>query len=392
MAISSFRPSYSATSLFCAGSLLPSLTAVDKAGYEAAEGTVFHELIAEWQTRGRPDHWLGQTREVDGYTVEIVEEMFTHAEECLTRANEIHGDRYVETRVDLTAITPIPGQGGTCDLAFCRQGILDITDWKYGKGVQVFAYKNTQLMLYALGFYFEFNQFYDFQLIRMRIAQPRFNHWDLWEVQVEELLEFADWARERWSLAWQPDSPRTPSPKACQWCKVRLTCPALEVARQALVDLTFEVLDVDPRQPVQPVAPVIPPAIELTTTQLAQIYRYRKLMESWFSDIGDELIARGLSGEDLGGQWKVVEGRPGRRRWTDEEQAVQAFDRIGVDPYEVKLRSPAQVEKLVRAAGVRDPTPYVNLFTDRTPGKPALVPIGDARADLQSAVEDSFNG
>jgi len=389
-----FRPSYSATSLFCAGSLLPSMTADDKAGYEAAEGTVFHELIAEWQLRGRPDHWMGQTREIDGHTVEIVEEMYVHAEECLSRVHGIPGDRYVETRVDLSSITPIPGQGGTCDLALCQQGVLDITDWKYGKGVQVFAHKNTQLMLYALGFYVEFNQIYDFQTIRMRVAQPRLNHWDLYEVTPDELLEFSEWARERWALAWLPDSPRSPSPKACQWCKIRLTCPALEVARQALVDLSFEALDVDPQQPVEPVDPQITPPAELSTVQLAAIYRYRKLMESWFADIGDELIARGLSGEDLGGWWKVVEGRPGNRRWIDEDAAVRAFNKLGVDPYEQKIRSPAQIEKLVRAAGVRNPvaTQYVNLFTDRTPGKPALVPIGDARADLQAAVEDSFDG
>jgi len=370
------------------------MTADDKAGYEAAEGTVFHELISEWQLRGRPDHWMGQTREIDGHTVEIVEEMYVHAEECLSRVHGIPGDRYVETRVDLSSITPIPGQGGTCDLALCQQGVLDITDWKYGKGVQVFAHKNTQLMLYALGFYVEFNQIYDFQTIRMRVAQPRLNHWDLYEVTPDELLEFSEWARERWALAWLPDSPRSPSPKACQWCKIRLTCPALEVARQALVDLSFEALDVDPQQPVEPVDPQITPPAELSTVQLAAIYRYRKLMESWFADIGDELIARGLSGEDLGGWWKVVEGRPGNRRWIDEDAAVRAFNKLGVDPYEQKIRSPAQIEKLVRAAGVRNPvaTQYVNLFTDRTPGKPALVPIGDARADLQAAVEDSFDG
>jgi len=260
--------------------------------------------------------------------------------------------------------------------------------------VQVFAHKNTQLMLYALGFYVEFNQIYDFQTIRMRVAQPRLNHWDLYEVTPDELLEFSEWARERWALAWLPDSPRSPSPKACQWCKIRLTCPALEVARQALVDLSFEALDVDPQQPVEPVDPQITPPAELSTVQLAAIYRYRKLMESWFADIGDELIARGLSGEDLGGWWKVVEGRPGNRRWIDEDAAVRAFNKLGVDPYEQKIRSPAQIEKLVRAAGVRNPvaTQYVNLFTDRTPGKPALVPIGDARADLQAAVEDSFDG
>jgi len=400
MVVSVFRPSYSATSLFCAGSLLPSIEAADTAGYDAAEGTVFHELIGEWQLRGRPDHLLGTTREVDGHTVEIVEEMFVHAEECLSRVNDIPGDRYVETRVDLSSITPIPGQGGTCDVAFCEYGVLDITDWKYGKGVQVYAYKNTQLLLYAFGFYQEFNQTYDFETIRLRVAQPRLNHWDLWEIGRDELLEFAGWARERWALAWEPGAPRSPSPKACMWCKVRLTCPALEVARQALVDLSFEGLDEvddDTQRAVQPANQVLPPPAELTIGQLAEIYRYRRMMETWFAEIGEELIRRGQSGDDLGGLWKVVVGRPGNRRWVNEDEAVDAFHRIGVEDdelYELKFRSPAQIEKVVRAAGVRDPKlakRYVTMFTDRAPGKPALVPIGDARADLQAIVGDVFD-
>lgn len=398
-----FRPSYSATSLFCAGSLIPSMTAADSAGWEAAEGTVFHELIAEWQTTARPDYLLGTRRSIQNgdqvFEIEITEEMFLNAEECLRRYADTPGDRYVETRVDISSVTPIPGQSGTCDLAFCTPGHLDITDWKYGKGVQVFAPHNTQLLLYALGFFTEFDSIYRFETITLRIAQPRLNHFDTWEINRAELLEFAEFARARWAEAWVPHAPRSPGQKQCQWCKIRLTCPALEVARQALVDLCFDVLEEpvtdETQRAVVPKEPhlLVPPA-ELSTEDLARIYQYRKLMEAWFSDIGDALIARGLAGEDLG-CWKVVEGRPGKRHWVDEEKAAAGLLRIGVPEdslYETKLISPYQTEKLVRAAGVRGPLgkDFINMFTDRSPGRPTLVPTADARVDLVAAVDEAF--
>jgi hypothetical protein len=404
-----FRPSYSSTSLFCAGSLLPSMKADDSAGYDAAVGTIFHELIAEYQLNGRPDYALGQTRDVVNgdttYTIEIDEDMFIHADECLRRAAEIPGERYVETRVDISHLTPIPGQSGTCDLAVCGDGILDITDWKYGKGVRVDALKNTQLLCYASGFFHAYDHIYDFQTIRLRIAQPRLGHWDVWEITRDELLAFDEWARDRWAAAWLPNADRSPGPKQCQWCKVRTDCAAMEAARQAIADETFDILDeitVSHNEQKAVVSsdtavPHLEPPIQLPTERLARIYRFRGMMEAWFKDIGEELTRRGLQGDDLGGMWKVVNGRPGKRKWVDEDAAVQAFAKLGVPEdalYETKLISPLKTEKLVRAAGVKGKLgqQYVNLFTDRSAGKPTLVAIGDNRADVGSIVDDSFEG
>ena len=87
-----FRPSYSATSLNCPGSLLASLAAPDSSGYAAAEGTLFHRVIAEWQLSGERPIWLaGQPFIIDGHTVEVDEEMFVHAETCLDRYAGIPG-------------------------------------------------------------------------------------------------------------------------------------------------------------------------------------------------------------------------------------------------------------------------------------------------------------
>ena len=396
-----FAPSYSATYLACPGSLLPSLQKPDVGSREAAEGTVFHDLIADWQQFGRPDHRLGEVVIVDGFevgSVVIDEDMFTYAEECLRRFEDFEGDRFIERRVDISDLTPIPDQGGTVDLAICGSGVFDIIDWKYGKGVQVFAENNTQLLLYACGFFQEFDS--GFQTIRMWIAQPRFNHFDCWQITRDELLDWAIWAEDRMALAWDRNAERTPGVKQCQWCRVRVDCVALERDRQALADLSFDALDTPigdagMKAVVAFGSPPMPPLAEATvlpTAQLARILGYRRLMESWFKDIQEELTTRALNGETVEG-WKVVEGRS-RRRWADEGRAAEKLMTLGIDQDDIfpKIVSPNAAEKLLRAVGLKGKPmlAWLRLLVERPAGKPTLARITDSRGQVENIIDDTF--
>ena len=398
-----FRPSYSSTWMNCAGSLRPSQFAADSAGIDAAVGTVFHWLMAAWQTDGQPD-WLDNVFTVDKedgserFEITIDEDMFVHGAECLARFADVPGVRYIETRVDISSITPIPNQGGTADLAICGDNILTIVDWKYGLGVQVFAFKNSQILCYAWGFFQEFDWIYDFQTIRMWIAQPRLGHFDLWEISRAELLAWAEWAKARAYAAWARNAPRTPSPKACQWCKVRTTCPALEATRQSIADETFEETTYTEGEMKAVVALNSPPkrlpeAIEMPTAQLERVYGYRKLMENWFTDIGEELITRGCHGEQLEG-WKIVQGRS-RRRYRDEQVAVEKLCLLGLSDDEIhthKLLSPNQLKKVLRAVGIRGKLQdaFIRTLVYVPPGRLTLVPDGDNRSEVPSLIDDTF--
>jgi len=217
-----FRPSYSTTTLFCPGSLLPSLATPDSSGWAAAEGTLFHRVIAEWQLSGERPVWLaGQPFVIDGHAVAVDEEMFVHAEACLERYADIPGQPQIEVRVDISSLTPIPGQSGTADRVHVYPGTVEIIDWKYGKGVQVFANWNTQLLCYAMGVVDKFGDEYAIERIRIHIAQPRLGHFDVWEISRDELELWAFWARAqglhdidaasgaRWAegVAREPNSP-----------------------------------------------------------------------------------------------------------------------------------------------------------------------------------------
>ena len=77
----------------------------------------------------------------------------------------------VEHRLDYSEY--VPGGFGTGDLVIVADGVLEIIDFKGGRGVRVDADHNSQLMLYALGALTEFDALYDIQSIRMTIVQPR---------------------------------------------------------------------------------------------------------------------------------------------------------------------------------------------------------------------------
>jgi hypothetical protein len=98
-----------------------------------------------------------------------------------------------EVRVDLTAY--IPEGVGTCDCVMIGGDTLDVTDFKYGKGVPVSAVSNPQTRLYALGALAKYELFYGglIQRARMTIVRPRVQDEPLSETMtVDELKAWGE--------------------------------------------------------------------------------------------------------------------------------------------------------------------------------------------------------
>ena len=92
-----------------------------------------------------------------------------------------------EQQIDLSEVLGIPEQFGTGDVIAILENELQIHDLKYGKGVKVFADKNWQLILYALGALEEALLIADIDHVRLVIHQPRLNHSSEAVYTVEEL-------------------------------------------------------------------------------------------------------------------------------------------------------------------------------------------------------------
>ena len=144
----------------------------DKGSDYAAEGTEAHALC-EYQLKqslGIPAEnpienltWYNTEMEdcAAGYAAYVVE--------LLEAARQTCADPVVliEQRVDFSRW--VKDGFGTADCILIADGVLNIVDYKHGKGVKVSAEKNPQMMLYALGSLEIFDGIYDIETVRMTI-------------------------------------------------------------------------------------------------------------------------------------------------------------------------------------------------------------------------------
>lgn len=419
-----FGPSGAEMTMTCEASLALNVKAEDRPTYEAAEGTLAHALSEQWiKTGERPDEALGTIETVNGFEVEVTEEMLAYCEDfvggCFEAAEEAD-ESFSERHVDISDLTPIPDQGGTLDFGAMRWQHLRIIDLKYGKE-PVYAYYpdedaiNKQIAIYAWGVFLEWDWLFNFQTISLEICQPRLPHvWSRHTITREELIEFASFARERWALSWRVDAPRTPSLRGCRWCKARATCPALYLFMADDMD-NFDAFDDDGNviegefrvisysndemaeandrilDDLEPSPfPELPEPASLNTAALAKLLRYRKFMENFFNAVSDELLSRAVSDEEAIPWWKVVESRTLRKLVDDPAYVTATLVERGLkesDLYSRKMKSPAQLEETLHAKlkmSKRDAKAFLedHGLTVKPPGRKTLAPTTDARLEL----------
>lgn len=407
-----FGSSSSAMWLYCSGSLIANLMEPSGGSFEAAEGTVAHGIGEEWLRSGkRPTHLVGTTQRiiekvrgvVQVFDILITNTMLDYVQQYVEWCQELPGDHFVETRVYFSEFMPIPKQGGTADHAACTPGRLIVTDFKYGKGIEVSVNGNTQGLLYALGFFLKYDHIYHFEEIEIRICQPRMVNWGIYIVTREELLEFAEFVKERAAAAWQVNAPRRASEKSCQWCSVKGDCAALLMTIDALMEGRWD--DIDREYDVEEMDSYIDYMTKnhyrislvnpkkLTPVQLAKIRPFRRLAESFFKSVDEAAERLALQGERIPGH-KLVSSRS-YRKYRDEDKAVELFELIGIDETvyrKTELVSPAEAEEIIRDALPKLPKAQIESLlatvTVKPDGKPTLALLTDKRPEYGSQYDD----
>lgn len=403
-----FSPSGSPMWLGCSGSLIPNLFAQDDSGEDAAYGTVGHMVGELWLKTGmRPSHLVGTKQFVQagewGYLIEIDDAMLAHVKMYVDWCKNLPGSHFTETRVDFSQLTPIPNQGGTADHAACTWQRMVITDLKMGKGVRVYAKENSQALLYALGFFYAWDWLYDFQEIVVRIAQPRLDIYDEWTVDRAYLLKFAEYVRERAAAAWVQNAPRTPSAKACQWCRVQATCAAkakavIDLSEGVFPDLDDMTVTADQMSDfrdslVDQEAPNVASIATLTTYEMEKLLEWRGTVERFFKKVAEELEQRARNGVPLK-LHKTVEGRS-FRVFRNKQDTVKRLVALGLKREKLlveELASPAKVEELLKAEGykVREIDELLEPLVFKPPGKATLAPMKDSRPALGDKTDGVF--
>ena len=404
-----FSPSSSAMWSTCSGSLIPNiLNENDTSGYDAAYGTAAHEIAEQWLNTGvRPDDKIGthvtiKKRNGESFDVEITYEMVDAVEQYVDWCLYMEGDNYVETKVDFSDLTPIENQKGTADHANCVPKKLTVTDLKMGKGVRVYAKENTQALLYAYGFFKLYDSKYDFQEIEIRIAKPRIDHFDTWTITREELLEKANWLKERAHAAWCTDASRTPSEKGCQFCKIKSDCTAFLAFLLKLINGDTDNLTISFKEIEEIIEMLESEEFNmtpidvgtLTIEQKAKIAKFKSMVEKWLFKINEDLLDAALQGKAVPG-FKVVEGSSDRK-FTSEENVVWYLSEMGIDQeklYNKKLVGIGAAEELLRSKGYKrkELPELLSPVVHRDPGRPTLVPDHDKRQALNGRDEGVFS-
>lgn len=291
---------------------------------------------------------------------------------------ELGGTLLVEQRLQLKTVT-CEDSIGTADAVVIKDDELYIIDLKFGMGVRVDAPDNPQLGIYALAALDTYGMLADFKIVHAIIVQPRLDHISQWSQTVEELEAFRervqDGANKCRELIGKTLKPKDfgASVKGCKFCKGRYTCRAL--AKFALTAAGVEVLSGSK-------APAI------NGDELAACMAKTELVEQWVSAIKEKTLSELLAGRPVKG-YKLVLGRKGQRKWSNDSLADRALTDAGVteiDRYIKSVISPTQAEKLIKKSIITDeawaelselitrsePKPCVALETDKRPAYQAM--------------------
>ncbi len=361
-------PSAASRWLTCTASAELEATYPDTDTSYTAQGTVAHEL-AELEARKATGYIEAKKYRSERKRIEKSEFYDQEMQECaeaygalikdyLEVRRGFCNDAFPEFEVKLDLVDWIPGGFGTADCVIISDGILEVIDYKYGKGVPVSASNNDQMRIYALGCYAKYRSLFDIDSIEMTIFQPRLNANSSDMVSIKNLLQWGEnTVKPKAKEAAHGMGQYVPSEKACRFCKAKGECRA---RAQMFLDMFGE-----------------HHGATLSTEEIAQILGKAKEMRSWIDDLEKTVQDNLMSGVQVPG-WKMVEGRS-VRKITDEAAAVKALIDSGIPEavlYERKLISLTQMEKDFGKKAVKD---ILSPYIEKPAGKPCLVPESDPR-------------
>ena len=302
--------------------------------------------------------------EMDEYTdtyKTIVLEKFNAA-----RAKTKDAQLLVEVKLDFSHY--VPDAFGTSDAIIIADGVMEVIDFKYGKGVKVSAVENPQMMIYALGAWDLFNFEYDIRKVRMTIVQPRIDNLSEFELDAADLINWSvDELQPKANEAYAGGKQKPGN--WCQFCKVKANCKAL-----SSMCIEAQQANPDPRK-------ISKEVMESTILPLLSTFK------TWLTGVEEYSLEQALSGVQYQG-FKIVEGRS-IRKITNPTAVMELLGKEGfaneayIKPTE--LRSITDLEKLI---GKKRFGAICAEYINKPQGKPTLVPESDKRPAFNQAADD----
>lgn len=306
----------------CPGSVRLSKDLPSTTSSYAEEGTLAHDLAADWLTNGVkpvfPDNEMHDAVQIYRNYVDATKEFGCRV--------------YVEHKFDLSRVHP--GCFGTADAVIWNAETrhLEVVDFKYGAGTFVSANNNPQLRYYGLGALLDLKL--PAHTIKLTIVQPRYEAQD-GPVRSEELdvIDFLDFRADLITYAQAteaPDAPLHPGDH-CKWCPAKPFCPELK------------------KQAIEVAKKEFSASVAYDAQELKEALDKRDILKTWLKTIDEFAYAVLEKGGTIPG-YKLVAKRP-TRKWKDDGQVVSMLKAAGYSDKQVygeqKPQSPAQIEKVL---------------------------------------------
>ena len=362
--------------LMCPPSVKLSEQFEDKPSVYAEEGTFLHELSEMKLHRYLGDvppevleAQYAEHRGNDFYSDEAENVTDEYVDFCIETIESVRASCpdpliLVEHRLDFSEY--VPDGFGTGDLVIVADGVLEIADFKGGRGVRVEADHNSQLMLYGLGALLEFDPLYDIKTVRMTIVQPRLNNISTYETTAEELVRWAKTEVHPKALLAARGEGEFCAGEWCRFCKARHTCRKRSEYHMRLAERDFKQPDL------------------LTDEEILDILPVAESLNNWVQDFIAYATQQAVNGRDWPG-YKLVAGRS-VRRYTSEAEVIRAATEAGfTDIYKTTLLGVGDLEKRM---GRKKFSEVLGKYVVKPVGAPQLVPESDPRKPYSDAASD----
>lgn len=349
----------------------------DRAGEAAKEGTLAHalgELLIGYTLRRvtRPDFkiaflTISQNPLYDNAMMGHCEEYLAFVMERYAEAQTRSKDAMIFLEKLLELSRWVPEGSGTGDVIIIADGILDLIDLKYGKGVPVSAENNKQLMLYALGALDLYSILYDIHTVRVSIFQPRIDNQSTWTISVDALL---NWAEEelvpKAKMAFAGIGEFKPGDH-CMFCRAKANCKANAEEQLKLAQYEFR------------------EGALLADEEIVDILNRIPNFEKWLKAIKEHTLHEAVANDKHWPGYKLVEGKS-NRKYTSEADVIALLQEKGYALDEFSTRKIFGITEMTGFLKKKTFDALLSPLLIKPPGKPALVPVSDKREELNSLV------
>ena len=308
--------------------LVQQIPSKDIPNEHADRGTLLHNVIADvlW-FRESPEKYLGTKYNDQVLTEELIDEKLNPALAAFKEVGfDVNADNYmVETRVGFGDF--LPGVFGSTDILGRIGNRAIVLDWKFGDGVLVSAEENEQLLFYAAAAMRTEESKWIFEgatEIECIIVQPpEIRRW----VTTPQRVALFEQELRRAVHESHSEAASMAMGDHCRWCAAKPICPKMTGQVERVLQTKLQALPID---------------------QIAMQLEQADTIESYIKDLRALATQMLENGQTVPG-FKLVAKR-GTRQWTSEDAVDAWVDANGLtkEAYESKLRSPAQMEKVLK--------------------------------------------